>query len=219
MRPTQILPESYSHCYTLDSKQHKAAQGVLIFIGLVFFLLCWQAIKFILPESSVIFKLKGDPFHIIIFSATIIIMVILHESIHSLVLWGSTKKFPSFGINFMGSVYVNASGWYLPRLHMLIMSLSPFLLLSVIGIILLRFTSGEFFQMTLWAVLLNAVGAVNDLAVAGWLFFQPDTALIENSGQALSIYRINDGHSQKNGTREKIRVFLERYLVNFHNAA
>lgn len=213
MKPIQILPESYYHCYTLDSKQHKVVQGMLILIGFAGFLLCWQAIKFASPDSIDALKLERGPFHLFIFLETIIIMIVLHESVHGLVLWGFTKKFPPVGINFMGSVYVNASGWYLSRLHMLIMSLSPFLLLSVIGIIFLSFTSGEFFRMMLWAVLLNAVGSINDLAVAGWLFFQPDTALIENSGQALAIYRASDEQSKRLGAKEKVRVFMERYLM------
>jgi hypothetical protein len=213
MKPTQVLPESYLHCYTLDSKRHKVAQGILILLGFGGLLLGWQVIKFVSPESINALKLGRDPFHLVMFLVTIIIMILLHESVHGLVLWGFTKNFPPFGINFMGSVYVNASGWYLPRNHMLIMLLSPFLLLSITGIIFLSFTSGEFFRMMLWAVLLNAAGAINDLAVAGWLFFQPDTTLIENSGQALSIYRTNDGQSKQFGTKEKVRVFMERYLI------
>ena len=213
MKPTQTLPESYLHCYTLDSNQHKILQGMLILVGFVGFLLGWQGIKFLSPDSIGILKLERDSFHLFIFFATIIIMIVLHESVHGLVLWKFTKKFPPFGINFMGSIYVNASGWYLPRLHMLVMSLSPFLLLSMVGIIFLSFTSGEFFRMMLWAVLLNAVGSINDLAVAGWLFFQPDTALIENSGQALAIYRASDEQSKRLGAKEKVRVFMERYLA------
>jgi hypothetical protein len=213
MKPTQILPESYLHCYTLDSRQHKAAQVTLILVGFVGFFFCWQAIKFVSPDSIDALKLEKDPFHLFIFLVTIIIMIVLHESMHGLVLWKFTKKFPPFGMNFMGSIYVNASGWYLPRLHMLIMSLSPFLLLSMIGIMFLSFASGEFFRMTLWVVLLNAVGSINDLAVAGWLFFQPDTALIENSGQALAIYRASNEQPKKSGAKEKMRAIMERYLV------
>ena len=213
MKPTQILPEAYLRCYTLDSRRHKIAQGILILAGFMGFLLCWQAIKFAAPASMNGLKLGRDPFHLFIFFTTIIIMIVLHESVHGLVLWGFTKKFPPISINFTGSVYVNASGWYLPRLHMMIMSLAPFLLLSMIGITSLCFTSGEFFRMTLWAVLLNAVGSINDLAVAGWLFFQPDTALIENSGQALTIYRASDEQTIRTGAKEKMRVFLERYLA------
>jgi hypothetical protein len=212
MRPTQVLPEPYSHCYTLDSKQHKITQGVLILLGAGVFLLGWQVLKFIAPESLDAMKIKRGSFHLIIFLATILTMIVLHEGVHGLVLWVFTRKLPSFGIDFMGSIYVNASGWYLPCSQMLIMSLSPFLLLSLVGVILLRFTSGEFFQMTLWAMLLNAAGAINDLAVAGWLFFQPGTALIENNGQALAIYRINTA-PHKIGAKEKIRVLVERYLV------
>jgi hypothetical protein len=213
MKPIQILPESYNHCYTLDSKQHKIAQGLLILVGFVGFILCWQIIKFASPDAMEALKLERDPFHLFIFFATIIIMIVLHESMHALVLWGFTKKVPPVGINLMGSVYVNASGWYLPRLYMLIMSLAPFLLLTFIGLILLTFTSGEFFRMTLWVVILNAVGSVNDLAVAGWLLFQPDTALIENSGQALAIYRVRDEPSKRPGAKEKMRVYMERYLM------
>ena len=57
MKPLRVLPESYLHCYTLDSKQHKIVQGILIFIGLGAFFLCWQIIKFIFPESIAALKL------------------------------------------------------------------------------------------------------------------------------------------------------------------
>jgi hypothetical protein len=213
MKPIQILPESYHHCYTLDFKQHKVAQGILILVGFVGFFVCWQVIKFVSPNSMDALKLQRDPLHLLIFFATIVMMIVLHESAHGLVIWGFTKKFPPIGVNLMGSVYVNASGWYLSRLQMLIMSLAPFLLLTFIGLIFLTFTSGEFFRMTLWFVILNAVGSVNDLAVAGWLFFQPETALIENSGLTMAIYRANDEQSKQPGTKEKVRALLERYLL------
>jgi hypothetical protein len=211
MKPTQTLPETYLRCYTLDSRQHKAAQVLLIFLALAGFLLCWQVIKLVSPASINSLKLGKD--HLFTFFAAVIIMIVLHECIHGLTLWISTRKFPPFGISLTGSVYVNAAGWFLPRLHMLIMLLSPFLLLSMIGIIFLSFSSGEFFRTTLWIVILNAAGSINDLAVAGWLFFQPDTALIENTGQALTIYRQGEEQSARLGAKEKIREFMERYVA------
>lgn len=214
MNPTQILPESYRHCYTLDSSQHKIAQALLMCVGLGAFFLGWQLLGSISPALMTLLKLGRDRLQLVLFLMTIIIMILLHEAIHALALWFFTRSFPSFGVTHMGSVYVDASNWYLPRTPMFLMLVAPLLVLSMLGILLLCLASpGIFFKMLIWAILLNAIGAVNDLAVAAWVFFQPATVLIKNSGLALSIYRIPDDQSQKTDIKARIRGFMERRLI------
>jgi hypothetical protein len=212
MKPIQVLPESYSHCYTLDSRQHKIAQGIILVIGVGAFFLCLQAIRFLFPALADVLKIGRSPFDLIGFFTAVVTFIVLHECIHGLALWFFTGEWPAFGINAI-SVYVNASRWYLPRLPMLAMSLAPFCSLSILGIFLLSVTSGGLFRMILWAVLLNAIGSVNDLAVAAWVFLQPDTVLMKNSGLALSIYRTSDEQAQRLGVKENMRGFIERHLV------
>jgi hypothetical protein len=159
-------------------------------------------------------KIGKTPHDLIGFFITVVVFIFLHENIHGLVLWFFTKEWPTFGINSIG-IYVNASEWYLPRIPMIIMSLSPFCLLSIIGILILNIAPGGLLRMTLWATLLNAVGTVNDLAVATWIFFHPDTVLVKNSGWALSIYRIGDEQAHRRGIIENVRIFMEHYLIKF----
>ena len=213
MNPTQTLPESYRHCYTLDSSQHKVLQVILACVGLGAFFLGWQILNFASPALMNLLKLGRDRSQLVLFAATIVVMILLHEAIHALALWFFTRSFPSFGITRMGSVYVNASNWYLPRIPALVMALSPLLALSTIGAVLSGFASGLWLKMLLWAILLNMIGAINDLAVAVWVFFQPATVLIKNSGLALSIYRIPDDQNQKTDIRAGIRGFMEHYLI------
>jgi hypothetical protein len=214
MKPTKVLPEDYLHCYTLDSSQHKIAQGILFVLGAGAFLLCLQIIRIEFPGLKDVLRIGKAPHDLIEFFITIVIFILLHENIHGLVLWLFTKEWPAFGINTIG-IYVNDSEWYLPRNAMIIVSLSPLCLLSITGILIFSIAPGGLLRMTLWATLLNAVGSVNDLAVATWIFFQPDTVMVKNSGRALSIYRIGDERAHRRGIIESVRIFMEQYLIKF----
>jgi hypothetical protein len=212
MKPTKVLPDDYLLCYTLDSSQHKIAQGILFVLGAGAFLLCLQIIRIEFPGLKEILRIGKAPHDLIEFFITIVTFILLHENIHGLVLWFFTKEWPAFGINTIG-VYVNASEWYLPRNPMIIMSLSPLCLLSIIGILIFSIAPGGLLRMTLWATLLNAAGSVNDLAVATWIFFQPGTVMIKNSGRALSIYKKRNDQVHKHGIIESVRIFMEQYLI------
>lgn len=98
MDPTQTLPPSYTHCYTLDSSQHKVLQVILACIGLGAFFLGWRILNFVSPVLMNLLKLGRDRSQLILFAAAIVVMILLHEAIHALALWAFTRSVPSFGV-------------------------------------------------------------------------------------------------------------------------
>jgi hypothetical protein len=216
MKPMRTLPENYIHCDTLESGKHKTLQGVLALAGIGAFLIFWQAIKYIFPDFVGALRIGNTVSERIAGAGRILlgifIIVILHEGIHGLIMQLFTGTWPPVKVKLFYA-YVDASNWYLPQNIAMAMNLAPVVLLSAIGVLLLSFESPPVLQMIFWGVLFNVAGSVNDVAVALWLSLQPDTVLVKNSGNTLSIYRASDSQALEMGVRKRLRVLLERTLL------
>ncbi len=81
---------------------------------------------------------------------------------------------------------------YLPRNPYVVVALAPLVLLSLLGLLLLPMLPPAAIP-TLWLVLTaNAVGAVGDLVVAGWLLTFPRTVLAQDAGDRMSLYALSN---------------------------
>jgi hypothetical protein len=96
---------------------------------------------------------------------------------------------------------------------MLVIALLPFILLTLLGMAAIWLLPAAFTRAGVWFVLLNAAGSVNDLALAAWVFFQPDSALVHNGGRDAAIYRADKVDPSWPALRDRVRVVLERTLV------
>ena len=96
---------------------------------------------------------------------------------------------------------------------MIAISIAPFLILTLLGFLLLVILPTAFARLSVWLILLNGVGSINDVAVTTWIFFQPDSALIQNDGREIRIYRAQGGVNLTMKLRDRIRIFLERVWI------
>jgi hypothetical protein len=212
MKPTCRIPITYQYCYTLSPGQNRLAQLFLILIAFGAFFIAWQLIRWLSPAllrpvSSGIILI--DRFGIIV---VVVAMILMHENIHALVAWRCTNHWPSYGVTPLG-IYVNTAEWYFPRSMMIAISIAPFLILTLLGFLLLAMLPAAFTRLFVWFILLNGVGSINDVAVTAWIFFQPDSALIQNDGREIRIYRAEGGVNLTLKLRDRIRVFLERVWI------
>jgi hypothetical protein len=212
MKPTCRIPITYQYCYTLSPGQNRFAQLFLILIAFGAFFIAWQLIRWLSPAllrpvSSGIILI--DRFGILV---VVVAMILMHENIHALVVWRCTNHWPSYGVTPLG-IYVNTAEWYFPRSMMIAISIAPFLILTLLGFLLLVMLPAAFTRLSVWFILLNGVGSINDVAVTTWIFFQPDSALIQNDGREIRIYRAEGGVNLTLKLRDRIRVFLERVWI------
>jgi hypothetical protein len=212
MNAYRHLPAGHHHCYTLSSGRYKGLQALLILAACGGLFLTWQVIARWFPawlEPAPGGTLPTGRYTILVVA---IGMVLAHEGIHALAAWRITGRWPAVGVTPLG-VYVNLSGWYLSRRAMLVIALLPFVLLTLLGTAAVWLLPAAFTRAGVWFVLLNAAGAINDLALAAWVFFQPDSALVHNGGRDAVIYRPEEVDPSRHGLRDRVRVVLERTLV------
>jgi len=197
VRATQTLPDEYAPVGTLDLRDNLRAMLVLNGLGLVLLVVSgWLFVRiglWLRPEAAgqlsfevntpgsilgVIFGLIG----------LTVVMLVVHEAIHGVFFWLFTGSRPHFGIG-AGYAYATAPGWYIPRGQYFVVSLAPLVLISVAGMGLAALAPVSWFVPVLALVIMNASGAVGDMAVAAWLLAQPPTCLAQDKGDAVTLYR------------------------------
>lgn len=198
MQPTQTLPPGYREVGTLDLRSNLRALIALNVTGAV--LLVLAGIVFLRiglwlrPEAAAQLSFRffsmGGVFKVVIgLLAITALMLLTHEAIHGVFFWLFTRSRPRFGIG-AGYAYATAPGWFLPRAQYLIVGLAPLVIISIAGMALAAVAPLSWFAPLLALVIMNASGAVGDLAVVGWLLMQPGDCLAQDKGDAVTLYRL-----------------------------
>ncbi len=200
-KPSQSLPANYLSKGTLDiSKDQKAAlvlsaAGIVLFIifGVLFAYLMWR----IRPQDAgqltninVNIGLESL-FRLLLFIVAALVInmlvVVLHEAVHGLFFWLFTGSRPGFAFKIWYA-YASAPSWYLPRGQYFIVAVSPLVVLTLLGFALVPFVPSWMLLPLLLFLTLNASGAVGDIAVAVWLLFQPPSCMVNDHGDAVTLY-------------------------------
>ena len=195
MKATQTLPENYCFDSKFDLKNKKLLFWLNI-AGLVltiFFLFLFGKITAWLRDDfneDVLFSVNG-PVDIFLKLTGIILIVVLvmvlHESVHGFFFWLFSKHKPTFGIK-LGYAYAAMPGWYFQRNQYLIIGLAPFVILNVLGIIFLALVPVGWLWVVLGSLLMNSSGAVGDLAVVFWLIRKPSASLAMDKADSIELY-------------------------------
>jgi len=119
--------------------------------------------------------------------AILLVMVVVHEAIHGFFFWRYTGARPAFGVG-AGYAYAAAPGWYLPRNQYLLVGISPLLVITLVGALLLAVAPAGLLLPVLALMVSNASGAVGDLAVVAWLLTLPRETLASDDGDAVTVY-------------------------------
>ena len=94
---------------------------------------------------------------------------------------------PKFGFKGLYA-YAAAPGWYFPRGQYLVIGLSPLVVLSVLGVLLMPIVPANLMLSLIAFVVMNATGAVGDIAVCTWLLFKPANLYTTDIGDIIDIY-------------------------------
>ena len=180
MKATQILPSNYQSTGKFDLNSTKQIIFMNV-IGLVILIVSlwffpWYVKQF-RPEFNSMFEFKFSNFSniaigLIKLILPIILVLVVHEAIHTFFFWIFSKQKPVVG--FKGAyAYAALPGWYFPRNQYLFIGLAPLLFITLIGLVLLFFLPVSTLNMVLIALIINTSGAAGDLFVVSWLLTKP----------------------------------------------
>lgn len=125
------------------------------------------------------------------FSLALITGMAIHELVHGLFFWLFSGKPPKFGFHGLIPYAAAPMGVYFPRNQFLIVGLSPLVLLTIVGILLMFIIPEGLVSLVLLLVVFNAAGAAGDLIMAVQLLPLSHHAWIEDNDSGLIIYGPN----------------------------
>lgn len=194
---TKSLPPGYVSAGTLDLTKDKRTLILLNVAGFVLLVLLvplfskvamWLRSDVVLSDLGVtLVGLSDVLLALLVVVVLYAAVIVLHEGTHGIFLWWYSRCRPVFA--FRG-YYASAAapGWFFPRNQYIIVGLAPLVLLTVLGFFMVLFVPAGWFVALIGFMVLNASGAIGDLAVVFWLLRQPATCLAYDVGDAVTIY-------------------------------
>jgi hypothetical protein len=191
MKATQTLPSQYALLKEIDLSRDRRLLLALNLAGVVLlFLTGWLFMRLVAalrPEIHQSAALHIELGSIVGITIAFVGVLVLHELAHGLFFWLITRRRPYFG--FRGAyAFAAAPDWYLPRNPYLAVGLAPLILITMGGIALIPWLPIGGLLPLVFALTTNTAGAVGDVAIVAWLLTKPSDLLIQDRGDAISIY-------------------------------
>ncbi len=191
LRPTRTLPDGYRPAGSIDLSKNAPAQLGLSLAGVALFFLfgagfAWAIgrLRQDIDGISWSFGAGGLLLGALALVATTAAVVVLHEAAHGLCFWLLTGERPRYG--FKGAyAYAAAPDWHFPRGAYAVAGAAPLVLLSLGGLLLALVAPPGALPLLLYALTMNAAGAIGDILVLGWVAASPRGALFRDRGDAV----------------------------------
>jgi hypothetical protein len=217
MKANGSLPSNYSKYTVLEpTKEPKFVVGAVVTAIALLLVVGWLLVLFVnaLRPAALNGMRLGDLFSTTTTGSSfaippalfrnlglaLIAGVILHEIVHGLFYWLFSSRRPKFGFQGLIPYAAAPTGVYFRRNQFVTIGLSPLVLLSAVGLLLMVILPIAYVPFLLFFVAFNAAGAAGDLImVIRFMPYSPDTVM-EDNGSGVIIYgpeknRINLGGS------------------------
>jgi hypothetical protein len=192
------LPEGFLPAGEFNLKDNKRAMVILNIVGFILFLAAAvmihvYAARVRLDPGGLSLSLEVDNIaqvglFILLMLFDLVVLVILHEGVHGLCFWLITHKRPVFSLG-PGYAAAAAPGCYIRRAPYLVTALSPMIVLTAAGLLLIPIVSvGVLFHVTLITVM-NIAGAVGDLWVASGIITRRGPLLVQDHGDRVEVFQ------------------------------
>jgi hypothetical protein len=196
MHAVTTLPSGYRSSRTITLAHNSGLFIGLNLAGFVLFVAFGLLFLFLAAHLSPAFTMNGSGtlsgWGLLIIPGVLIasfpFTMIVHELIHGLFFWIFTRKRPSYGFKGLYA-YAAAPDFYIPRNQFILIGLAPFVVMSLVGIALLPFTSLGVALTIVLILTMNAAGAVGDFYVVGVLLAQAPSTMIRDFGDGMAFYR------------------------------
>jgi len=205
MKANKSLPSYYSKYTALEPSKNLGFVIVAVITGITLLLIVgWLLVLFanafrpnaldgmrlhdLLRSTTAGFSLVVPPALFPNLGLALIAVLIFHELVHGLFYWLFSNHSPQFGFQGLFPYAAAPSGIYFPRNQFLVVGLSPLVLLTAVGLLLMVIVPTAFVPFLLFFVVFNASGAAGDLIMVIQLMrFSSDT-LMEDSTSGVIIY-------------------------------
>jgi len=195
MQATKDLPATFQLSKTLNLSSsvvslrlNMAAVPLLLVFGWLFarLIILLRSIN-PFPKGVLSFFTTVSGWELLAFPLSIILMFVVHELVHGLFFWLFTRERPRFALK-AGYAFAAAPEWYLPGPQYIIVGLSPFVLITLVTVLLAVFVMPPLVPYLLFISTFNAAGALGDLIVVGWVLRQPNTVLVKDEGDIFTSF-------------------------------
>jgi hypothetical protein len=205
MKATVSLPSNYSKYTVLEpTKEPKFVIGAVVTAIALLLIAGWLLVLFVnaLRPAALNGMRLRDLFSTTTTGSSVTILpalfrnlvlaliagVILHEIVHGLFYWLFSSHRPKFGFQGLIPYAAAPTGVYFLRNQFLTVGLSPFVLLTAVGLLLMVILPIAYVPFLLFLVAFNAAGATGDLIMMiRFMSFSSDTVM-EDSGSGVIIY-------------------------------
>jgi len=200
MHPAKSLPQNYQHQKTLDLSRGSVVLWLnlaaipLLFLYGWFFNVVIFSLRPLSPVQIGIFQIltSFSGWGLIALVLSIILMLVFHELVHGLFFWLFTHERPKFALR-AGYAFAAAPDWFLPSSQYIIVGISPFIVISILCIILGVWVPASFVPYLLLIATFNAAGALGDLIVVAWVLRQPKSIFVKDEGDKFSSFSPGSG--------------------------
>jgi hypothetical protein len=211
MKASVSLPSNYSRYTILEpSKELKFITGAIVTGIALLLIVSWLLVTFVNELRPT--ALEGMRLHDMFNSTAtgisfvmhpalfrdlgfaLIAVLILHELVHALFYWLFSSKRPRLGFQGLFPYAAAPSGVYFPRNQFIIIGLSPIVLITTVGLLLMVIVPIAFVPFLLFFVAFNAAGATGDLIMAIQLMRISSDTVMEDKGSGVIIYRFDEFH-------------------------
>ena len=192
---TNVRPENAVLVYSLNLKKNKAAawamNGASIPLLFLFGGLFLAYFLLIRPDiwTGMLATSNTDLLSLIVLIAVFAAMIVVHELVHGVFFWIFTRSRPVFGLRGWYA-FAAAPGWFLPRGRYLIITLAPFVTLSLLGMLLMAILPVMTAATALIMTAFNATSSVGDLWIAFRLVGQRRPVIVEDLGDGVNFYSL-----------------------------
>lgn len=194
-RATKVLPDNYEPAAALDFSCSRLALVVLSLGGVVVLVVAAMLLLAFLsvsrPGVSLSFAASGWDLLLASMAALAVValVAVVHELIHGVGFWLATREQPRY--RFRGYyASAGAPAWYIPVSQYLPIGLAPIVVVTLVGLVLLRVVAPPVIPTVLLAVAFNAAGAVGDLAAVAWLATKPRNSVVCDTGDRIELYTV-----------------------------
>lgn len=195
MRATKMLPDSYREIAVTDLSKNRSLMLGLTLCGLLLFFvfgyLFWSAANLLVPGFIGSGRVTVDLWIALevigVLAVIVIAILLLHELTHGLFFWLFTRELPVFGLKALFA-YAAAPNWYIPRVPFIIIGLAPIVLLTLLGLALIPLVPPLIILALVFALTMNATGAVGDLYIVIFLLTRPAIVIVRDYGDGMAYY-------------------------------
>jgi len=218
MKPTQTLPSEYELYENVCIDKWKKTRAIQFIFGII---LAWLSYNII---HSIVLSLRPEyqpptphfpglslNLLIIIFriAAPVLILISIHEFIHTLILYFYTGQWPKVKASLDG-ISIRTPQWYIPRNQFLFINLAPVFILGISGLFLIPFVSQSYLSLLIFLFTISIGASYADITSSLYLFLHSPSSYLKTSG-VIFVNRSLENDVPK--LKKNIRISVESFIA------